>query len=123
MKMVIVKKTVLSDGYEYVDAHQVFDEFDPKTEEHYALAKCISDVLNYYQENTPDAFGNAPYARLEGFMYGYICGKKYELNREKDHWDVIKGKRIIMRVEVPKKHPSYYEAVKDNRERGIYLYR
>ena len=114
--MIIVRKTVLSDGYEYVDAHQVFDEFNPKTEEHYALAKCISDVLNYYQENTPDAFGNAPYARLDGFMQGYICGKKYELERGKEYWDVIKGKRIIMRVEVPKLPQSYYAAAKDNRE-------
>lgn len=114
--MVIVKKTVLSDGYEYIDAHQVFNEFDPKTEKQYALAKCVADVLNYYQENTPDAFGNAPYARLDGFMFGYITGNGYELKQEKEHWDIIKGKKIIMRVEVPKKPQSYYEAVKDNRE-------
>ena len=114
--MVIVKKSVLSGGVEYIDAHQVFDEFDKKTEKHYALAKCVADVLNYFQENTPDAFGNAPYARLNGFMFGYIMGSGYELNQEKEHWDIVKGNRIIMRVEVPKKPESYYEDVKDNRE-------
>ena len=114
--MIIVKKTVLSDGYEYLDAHQVFNEFDRKTEEYYALAKCVADVLNYYQENTPDAFGNATYARLDGFMNGFIFGRKCELIQEKEYWDIVKGKKIIMRIEVPKKPKSYYEAVRENRE-------
>ena len=70
--------------------------------------------INYYQNNSPDAFGNAPYARLEGFLGGYISGAKMELERGKDLWIVRKGKRKILAVEVPKKPQSYYDDMKDN---------
>lgn len=114
--MVILKKIVLNDDYEYLDPHQIFDESDSKSFEMYTLAKVCSDVLNYYIENTPDAFGNAPYARLDGFMCGYILGRGMELERGKDVWNIRKGKRVILRIEVPKKPQEYYEAVKDNAE-------
>lgn len=114
--MVLLKKIVLDDDYEYLDPHQIFDESDPKSFKMYTLAKACADVLNYYIENTPDAFGNAPYARLDGFMNGYILGLGMELDRKKEVWDIRKGKRIVLRIEVPKKPQAYYEALKDNAE-------
>lgn len=114
--MVVLKKHILEDGYEYLDPHELFDESDKKTFKLYSLAKACADVLMYYIENTPDAFGNAPYARLDGFMNGYLIGAGLEINYKKTEWDIVKGKRIILRIEVPQLPRSYYEAVKENRK-------
>ena len=112
--MIVLKKIVMEDGYEYLDPFKLVDEADPDSYKIYELAKVCADVLNYFIENTPDAFGNAPYARLDGFMYGYLAGKGMTLERKTDIWTIRKGKRIVMRIEVPEKPREYYEAVKDN---------
>lgn len=112
--MTTLKKIILDDGYEYLDPTPLFNEMDTRSFKIFVLARCICDVLNYYQENTPDAFGNAPYARLCGYMEGFINGGEMELERGKDLWIVRKGKRKILAVEVPTKPQGYYEAIKDN---------
>ena len=112
--MVVFKKTVLEDGHEYLDATQFIDETDPRSFKLFSLAKVCEDVLNYFIENTPDAFGNAPYARLKGFMQGYLAGQGMDLVRGNDIWEIRKGKRIVMRIEVPQKPAGYYEALADN---------
>ncbi len=114
--MVILKKIVLPNDYEYLDPTVLIDDMEPKSFKLYNLAKVCADVLNYYIENTPDAFGNAPYARLDGFMNGYIAGLGMELERGKEVWNIRKGKRVILQIEVPQKPKAYYEAVKDNEE-------
>lgn len=114
--MKLLKKRVLEDGIEYLDSTELIDEINDRDFKMYSLGKPICDVLNYFQENSPDAFGNAPYARLEGYMYGYIHGSKMELERGEDLWIVRKGKRKILAVEVPKKPQSYYDDLKDNAE-------
>lgn len=112
--MKILKKMVLEDGIEYLDPTELIDEINDPDFKMFSLGKPICDVLNYYQENSPDAFGNAPYARLEGFLSGYLCGSKMELEKSKELWIVRKGKRKILAVEVPKKPQSYYNDLKDN---------
>ena len=112
--MRILKKIVLEDGYEFLDPTELIDEINDSDFKMFSLGKPICDVLNYYQENSPDAFGNAPYARLEGFLSGYLCGAKMELDKDKDLWVVRKGKRKVLAVEVPKKPQSYYDDLKDN---------
>lgn len=112
--MVVLRKKVLDDGYEYLDPNELIDERDEKSFKTYVLAKTCSDVLNYFIDNSPDAFGNAPYARLDGFLHGYLCGAGMELRIHDDVWDIVKGKRVILRVEVPKLPTSYYESLKDN---------
>ena len=114
--MKILKKIVLEDGCEYLDPTELIDEINDPNFKMFSLGKPICDVLNYYQENSPDAFGNAPYARLEGFLSGYICGGKMELEKNEELWIVRKGKRKILGVEVPKKPQSYYDDLKDNAE-------
>lgn len=114
--MIILKKTVIDDVDELVDPYQLIDECNPKSFELFQLAKCCTDVLNYFVENTPDAFGNAPYARLEGFMRGYIAGKGMEIDEGEHVWDIKKGKRTILRIEVPKLPQSYHSTVKENDE-------
>lgn len=112
--MFVLKKQVLEDGYEYLDPSELIDERDEKSFKIYMLAKACADCLNYFIENRPDAFGNAPYARLDGFLHGYLAGAGMELRQGDAEWDIVKGKRIILRVEVPKLPTSYYEALKDN---------
>ena len=114
--MKVLKKIVLEDGYEYLDPSELIDEMNDPNFKMYSLGKPICDVLNYYQEYSPDAFGNAPYARLEGYLNGYLCGSKMELERGKELWIVRKGRRKILAVEVPKKPQSYYDDLKDNAE-------
>lgn len=113
--MVILKKHVLEDGYAYLDPVDLIDDLCPeRTEKVFMLAKACADVLNYYNENSPDAFGNAPYARLDGFLHGYLSGAGLDLVNRETEWDIYKGKRIILRVEVPKLRDSYYDEVKEN---------
>lgn len=112
--MVILKKQISDDGSEWVDPVELIDESNPQSFRLFAIAKACTDVMMYFIENSPDAFGNAPYARLEGFMSGYLAGAKLELKKKGDVWDVIKGSRVILRIEVPKLPDSYYECLKDN---------
>ena len=111
--MKTLKKIVLEDGIEYLDPTELIDEMNDPDFKMFSLGKPICDVLNYFQENTPDAFGNAPYKALEGHMRGYIHGSKMELERGEDLWIVRKGKRKVLAIEVPKKPQSYYDDVKD----------
>lgn len=114
--MQILKKIVLEDSNEYLDPVELIDEINDPDFKMFSLGKPICDVLNYFQENSPDAFGNALYARLEGYMFGYLHGNKMELEQGEDLWIVRKGKRKILAVEVPKKPQSYYDDLKDNAE-------
>lgn len=114
--MNILKKVVLEDGYEYLDPVELIDEVNDPDFKMFSLGKPICDVLNYFQENSPDAFGNAPYKELCGYMRGYIHGSKMELEQGDDLWIVRKGKRKILAVEVPKKPQSYYDDLRDNAE-------
>lgn len=112
--MKTLKKKTTENGVEYLDPTELIDEINDPNFKWFMLAKPICEVLNYFQENSPDAFGNAPYARLEGYMYGYIHGAKMDLEREKNYWTVKKGNRKILVIEVPKKPQSYYDDLKDN---------
>ena len=115
--MVVLKKHVTKDGLEWVDPAEVIDETDlAKSDKIFSLAKSCADVLNYWLDNTPDAFGNAPYARLYGFLHGYLAGAGMELEESEDIWTIRKGKRVVLRVEVPKKPAAYYEDMKDTAE-------
>ncbi len=113
-KTVILNKSFLEDGTEYLFPTTLIDESDMKSFEVYNIAKCICDVLNYFQENTPDAFGNAPYQRLDGYLAGYLHGSKLELEKGTDWWIIKKGKRTIMKIEVPSKPPRYYQELQDS---------
>lgn len=110
--MKILKK-IVDDGVEYLDSSELIDEINDRDFKMFSLGKPICDVLNYFQTNSPDAFGNAQYSRLEGYMFGYIHGSKMELEQGEDLWIVRKGKRKILVVEVPKKPQSYYDDLKD----------
>lgn len=107
-------KKRIEDDYEYLEPTDLIDEINDPDFKYYTIAKPICDVLNYYQENTPDAFGNAPYQRLDGFMQGYLAGAGYTLERDKDVWTIKKGNRRVLIIEVPTRPEDYYEQVKDN---------
>ncbi len=112
--MIILKKRQLADNSEYLNATDLIDEKNlESTEKIYPIGKACADVLNYYQENTPDAYGNAPYARLDGFLQGYLAASKLELIKSQQYWDIVKNKRVLLRIEVPKKPSSHYETISD----------
>lgn len=115
-KMKYLKKTINEYNNEYLDSTKLIDEINDPDFKYYTIAKPICDVLNYYQENTPDAFGNAPYQRLDGFMQGYLAGANLTLERGDAVWTVKRGNKRIFIIEVPTKPKHYYEAVKDNAE-------
>ena len=105
----------LSDGSDWLDPTTVLDESNPTTFRTYTLAKSISEVLLYFLENEPDAFGNAEYARKEGFLHGYLSGIEASLCEGDDVWRVMKGNRVLLEVEVPAKPQSYWESIRENR--------
>lgn len=107
-------KKRIEDDLEYLEPTDLIDEINDPDFKYLNIGKPICDVLNYYQFNTPDAFGNAPYQRLDGFMQGYLLGAGYTLEKSKDLWTVRKGTRRVLVIEVPKRPDDYYEAVKDN---------
>lgn len=114
--MTLLKKTVLEDGCEYLEPSELIDETNERSFELYNLAKCVCDVLNYFQENSPDAFGNAPHARLVGYMNEYIHGSKMDLEQGEEMWIIRKGNRKILCIEIPQKPQSYYDDLRDNAE-------
>ena len=68
--MKVLKKIVLEDGYEFLDPTELIDEINDPDFKMFSLGKPICDVLNYYQENSPDAFGNAPYDFCFHILWG-----------------------------------------------------
>lgn len=113
--MIELKKIVsIEDGVEYLDPTCLIDEKNWNHKD-YELAKPFCDVLNYYQFNTPDAFGNAPYQRLDGFMQGFMAGAGLTLERGETLWTIRRGTRRIMTIEVPTRPDSYFQAVQDAR--------
>lgn len=79
--------------------------------------KAIQEVYNYYQWNSPTAFGDPEYKLKQGFMLGVLTA--YELNFDKVD-DIIeistRNGTMIMRIHEPTKPDSYYDQLKDIKE-------
>ena len=78
-----------------------------------ALYKAIADRENYYQENSPTAFGNPDYSRICGIVIGILQATEIEEQRKDDKLIFYKGKRKVLVVDKLKLPRHYYEARRD----------
>ena len=82
------------------------------------LYKAISDRENYFQENTPTAFGSPAYSELSGIVFGYL--QAMEAWESEEHGQIVIRRNksnqkllVIDKVELP---ASYHESRKEIRE-------
>lgn len=79
--------------------------------------QAVEKVENYYQFNSPTAFGNPDHRYEEGLLVGLLQGIGWTLNDDKKGWvNIYAGRELVLRVQKPKKPDSYKEELKDLRE-------
>ena len=79
-----------------------------------ALYKAVEERENYYQVNTPTAFGDPEYKLAYGIAHGIMIGAEIEERERDGKLFYYKGKKLILVVEKPKLHRSHYEALAEN---------
>lgn len=79
------------------------------------LYSAIAARENYFQVNTPTAFGNPDYSFLSGKVAGILCALEFE-EKEEDGKIAICGKngRIILSVDKLQRPDSYFIARQEN---------
>lgn len=81
-----------------------------------ALYRAVAERENYYQENTPTAFGDPEYKLAYGIAQGIkIAGEIEECARQGKLF-FYKGKKLILVVDKPMRTKYYYEALADIRK-------
>ncbi len=80
-----------------------------------ALYKAVEERENYYQVNTPTAFGDPEYKLAYGIAHGIMIGAEIEERERDGKLFYYKGKKLILVVEKPKLHISHFEAIEENK--------
>lgn len=78
-----------------------------------ALYKAVADRENYFQTNTPTAFGDPEYKLAYGIAHGIMVAAEIEEHQRDGKMFFYKGKRVILVVDKVQKPRHYYEARKD----------
>ncbi len=79
MRIIYLKKHIELDELPFIDATDVFKYASENTKEGlslYQFALIIEKYFNYWNTNSPTAFGNPDYNHLEGEFIGYIKAKE-----------------------------------------------
>ena len=84
------------------------------------LIECLYEAVqkreNYYQENTPCAFGDPRFEYYAGLVHGILqAGEVLEESRG-SYIEFRRGGRVLLRVDKLQKPRAYYETVKENKE-------
>lgn len=81
-----------------------------REERNYNIYNAIRAVANYYQFNSPTAFGNPDYSRACGYLSGLLQGYGLEMQKI-DNKIIVKtvGGTKLMIVECPQKPECYYK--------------
>lgn len=76
--------------------------------------QALENVENYYQFNSPTAFGNPDHRYQEGILIGLLQGFNWTMADGKDGWiNIYAGRKQVLRVQRPKKPASYKEELED----------
>ena len=78
-----------------------------------ALYKAVEQRENYYQLNSPTAFGDPQYRYYCGLVVGILQGAELEEIAEDDKLIFKKGNRNILIVDKIKRTKNYYDAARD----------
>ena len=79
----------------------------------YFLYIALSKRENYYQLYSPTAFGNAEYARLDGFVCGILQATGWEEIQDESYIIIKRNNRKILILQKLSKPQSYYEDKKE----------
>ena len=105
----------------YITDTDIWQDIDiPKPSKEARLIGCLYDAVqgreNYYQENTPCAFGDPKFEYLVGKVQGILQAGEIVEERKGDYIEFRRGGRVILRVDKVEKPKSYYETTKENKE-------
>ena len=81
-----------------------------------ALYQAVMNRENYYQFNTPTAFGNPDFAMMQGIVLGIEMAEEIEETVKGEKLCFRKGGKTILEVDKIRLHKSYYDAKRDNAE-------
>lgn len=99
----------------------IWKDFDqPDCSKTVKLAAALYDAIfkreNYFQLNTPTAFGNSQYTYYCGLVNGILQGSGMEESVAGDHLVFKKGTKKILVIDKVKRPRAFLDAVRDNRE-------
>ena len=80
------------------------------------LYEALSERENYFQENTPTAFGNPEYNLYVGMVRGYMQALELDETTEGERIIIRKNGKAILIVDKVKKPSGYYQSVLENRK-------
>ena len=72
------------------------------------LYECVAERENYYQINSPTAFGNPDYERLCGIVAGILAALDINERTENNRIVFRRGNKMVLAVDKLKKPDSYY---------------
>ena len=81
-----------------------------------ALYRAVAERENYYQENTPTAFGDPEFKLAYGIAQGIEIAGEIEERARDGKLFFYKGKKLILVVDKPMRTKYYYEALADVRK-------
>lgn len=122
-----VKKEVI-DGIEYLPdivQTELWTPFErsvyyPKGSKEIRLVAGLYKLLalreNYFQDNTPTAFGNPEYNSHCGAVSGFLQGSEMTMEEGKEQYVIKRGKKTVLVVDRIKRNPAYFEAERENKE-------
>lgn len=95
-----------------------YDDYDcpPSVRLVAVLYRAVAERENYYQFNTPTAFGDPEYRFAFGRVFGIMEAAGITETRENGKMVFRKGRRVILVVDEIHLHESYYEAKRDIRK-------
>ena len=95
---------------------QDYDDFDATKSVRLvaALYRAVAERDNYYQENTPTAFGDPEYRYAYGVVHGIMLAEEIEETEYDGKLIFRKGKRTILVVDKLNRPRGFYEAKMDN---------
>lgn len=81
-----------------------------------ALYRAVAERENYYQTNSPTAFGDPEYKMAYGIAHGIMIAGEIEDVERDGKLFFYKGKKVILVVDKIKRRKGYYEEKREIQE-------
>lgn len=95
-----------------------YDSFNPplRIRQIAALYSAVAARDNYFQFNTPTAFGNPDFSFAQGVVFGILKSAEIDEKTKNGKHIFLKGNKTILVVDVVQRPESYYAMQRENRE-------
>lgn len=120
--MYYVKKRI-EDGIEFLpcQCEELTHDFESNVDNTrlkilFLLYDYICKRENYFQFNTPTAYGNPEFDRISGIVTGILIGSNFIEEIENGKIVIKSGNRKIIVIEKPEKTRYYHESLREIRE-------